>query len=48
MVHISLVGCLRNQRGKENKRKQTLEASIHNDDDHRLEEINYITDDDNI
>ena len=46
-IHISLVGCLRNDRGKQNKLKQQadISASDNNDDD-QVEEISYVDDND--
>ena len=46
-LHKSLVGCLRNDRGKQKKSRQQVQVLINpNNDDADYEEINGITDDD--
>jgi hypothetical protein len=47
-VHISLVGCLRNHRGKQKKMEQQAEILRNNDTDfNHLQEINDVADEDN-
>ncbi|CAF2706053.1 unnamed protein product [Rotaria sp. Silwood2] len=42
-IHISLVGCLRNHRGKQNKLKQQVEkCTNNNEDDDHVNEITYV------
>jgi hypothetical protein len=43
-IHISLCGCLRNDRGKQKKIQQQAEMPLNND---HLEEINDVSDEDN-
>ncbi|CAF1652964.1 unnamed protein product [Rotaria magnacalcarata] len=46
-IQISLVGCLRNDRGKQKKLKQQVEISANdNNDDDQVEEIKYVDDGD--
>ncbi|CAF3836640.1 unnamed protein product [Adineta steineri] len=48
-VHTSLCGCLRNDRGKQNKLKQRAEKVLNNDkDSSHQEEINYVDDDNEV
>ncbi|CAF2089770.1 unnamed protein product [Rotaria magnacalcarata] len=46
-IQISLIGCLRNDRGKQKKLKQQVEISANdNNDDDQVEEIKYVDDGD--
>jgi len=45
-LHKSLVGCLRNDRGKQKKARQQVQALINHNNDDDYEEINGIADDD--